>query len=95
MGFSGRTCGALTGGCCLLGYFIGKGEAEELEDPDAAAMIRELVEWFEEVMGETYGGCSCEQILDGDPGNKMRRCPRIVEGVFEKCLEILQKNGTI
>lgn len=95
LGFSGRVCGALTGGCCLLGYFCGKGEAEELEDPDASAMIRELVEWFEESMEEAYGGSSCSQILDGDPGNKMRRCPQIVEGVFEKCLEILQEHQAL
>ena len=25
LGFSGRVCGALTGGCCFLGYFLGKG----------------------------------------------------------------------
>ena len=30
LGFSGNVCGALTGGCCLLGYFCGKGEAEEM-----------------------------------------------------------------
>ena len=72
-----------------------KPEAEELEDPNASAMIRTLVEWFEDTMGEEYGGSSCERILDGDPGNKMRRCPGIVEGVFEKCLEILQENGVI
>ena len=95
LGFSGRVCGALTGGCCLLGYFCGKGEAEELEDPDASAMIRELAEWFEESMEEAYGGSSCAQILDGDPGNKMRRCPQIVEGVFEKCLEILQEHQAL
>ena len=95
LGFSGRVCGALTGGCCLLGYFCGKGEAEELEDPDASAMIRELAEWFEESMKEAYGGSSCAQILDGDPGNKMRRCPQIVEGVFEKCLEILQEHQAL
>ena len=26
LGFSGRVCGALTGGCCFLGCFCGKGE---------------------------------------------------------------------
>ena len=39
LGFSGRVCGALTGGCCFLSYFLGKGEAEELEDPEAALLI--------------------------------------------------------
>ena len=47
MGFTGHLCGALTGGCCLLGYFCGKGEEEELEDPKAQEVIRQFVEWFE------------------------------------------------
>ena len=44
LGFSGRVCGALTGGCCFLSYFLGKGEAEELEDPEAALLIGRLAE---------------------------------------------------
>lgn len=95
MGFTGHVCGALTGGCCMLGYFCGKGEAEEMEDPDAASMIRELVEWFEGTVGEAYGGCDCENILEGNPMNKMQRCPEIVEGVFTKCLELLRENGAL
>ena len=71
LGFSGNLCGALTGGCCLLGYFGGKGEAEELEHPDVTGMIQELVEWFQGFTGEAYGGWSCRDILEGDPANKM------------------------
>jgi len=95
MGFTGHVCGALTGGCCLLGYFCGKGEAEELEDPSASRMIQELVEWFEGSMKDAYGGSDCENILEGNPMNKMQRCPEVVEGVFTKCLEILRENGVL
>lgn len=95
LGFTGHVCGALTGGCCLLGYFCGKGEAEEIEDSNASRMIQELVEWFEASIGETYGGCGCQDILEGNPVNKMQRCPEVVEGVFTKCLEILQENGVL
>ena len=56
LGFSGRTCGALTGGCCFLSYFLGKGEAEEIEDPEAAGLIKRLADWFEETVTEQYGG---------------------------------------
>ncbi len=93
LGFSGRTCGALTGGCCLLGYFLGKGEPEELEDPDAQALTASLADWFEDTFSEQFGGCSCREILEGDPGNKMRRCPEIVEAVYLKCGELLQEKG--
>ncbi|MBS6398003.1 MAG: C_GCAxxG_C_C family protein [Clostridiales bacterium] len=95
LGFTGHVCGALTGGCCLLGYFCGKGEAEEMEDPNGQAVIRELVEWFEASVGAQYGGCSCDCILEGNPAHKMQRCPGIVEGVFAKCLELLLENGVV
>lgn len=95
LGFSGQVCGALTGGCCLLGYFTGKGEAEEMEDPDSAQMIQSLVAWFEENIGNVYGGCRCDDILEGNPVNKMQRCPEVVEGVFTKCLELLQEKNLI
>lgn len=95
LGFTGHVCGALTGGCCFLGYFLGKGEAEEIEDPNASSVTAELVRWFEEAVGQEYGGCRCDDILEGNPANKMQRCPQIVEGVFTKCIEILQENGVM
>ena len=93
LGFSGRVCGALTGGCCFLSYFLGKGEAEELEDPEAALLIGRLAEWFEETTKSQYGGCSCREILDGDPRNKFQRRPELVEAVYQKCTELLQERG--
>lgn len=95
MGFTGHLCGALTGGCCLLGYFCGKGEEEELEDPKAQEVIRQFVEWFENTVGSTYSGCDCRDILEDDPSNKIRRCPEVVESVFLKCMELLQENGML
>ena len=95
MGFTGNVCGALTGGCCLLGYFGGKGEVEELEAPELSALIGELIDWFRASVGETYGGCNCKDILENDPSNKLKRCPEVVESVFEKCVELLTEHGLI
>ena len=54
---SGRLCGCLTGGSCLLGYFSGKGlEEDELEHPAFRKMVAEFSAWFEETWGGQYGG---------------------------------------
>ena len=77
----------------MLGYFLGKGEAEEMEDPRAAELTGALVQWFEETIGKEYQGCNCREILEENPANKMQRCPQIVEAVWEKCMELLQESS--
>ena len=74
-------------------YQLFEREPEELEDPDAQALTASLADWFEDTFSQQFGGCSCREILEGDPGNKMRRCPEIVEAVYLKCGELLQEKG--
>lgn len=93
MGFSGKTCGALTGGACLLGYFAAKGDSEDRSDGRAQAMITEFVQWFEEEIGTAFGGINCSDILEDNPSNTMLRCPGVVARVYEKALAILEENG--
>jgi hypothetical protein len=93
LGFSGDTCGALTGGACLLGLYAGKGAVEEEEDPRLNLMIGELVEWFSAEYGQLYGGIHCESILGDDPRNRSARCPTLVLGTYEKVKTLLLENG--
>lgn len=93
LGFSGDTCGALTGGACLLALYAGRGVAGEEEDPRLNAMISELVSWFSEKWGNAFGGIRCETILNGNPANRSSRCPNLVLGTFEKVKSILLENG--
>jgi C_GCAxxG_C_C family probable redox protein len=93
LGFSGDTCGAMTGGACLLGLYAGRGTAEEEEDPRLNIMISELVEWFTQEHAALYGGIHCEDILAGDPHNQRVRCPGIVSGTYEKIQALLLENG--
>ncbi len=86
MGFSGGACGALSGGCCLLGYHMGKGAVEETPDDQMKPLIQEYVDWF----AKTYGTCDCRQILDGDWSNRSKRCPPLVESCFEKLMALLE-----
>jgi len=51
----GKTCGVLTGGCCLLGLYAGKGSAEKDADENLSLMLTTFVEWFEAEYGTKYG----------------------------------------
>lgn len=93
LGFSGDTCGALTGGACLLALYAGRGAVEETEDPRLNLMIVELVEWFTQRFGEQYGGIRCEVILGDDFGSRNKRCPSLVLETFEKVKDLLIGNG--
>ncbi len=93
LGFSGETCGALTGGACLIGLYAGRGAAEEEDDPKLKIMIQDLVEWFSRKYGETYGGIRCRDITHDDPTIPPTRCPRIVGGTYLKVKSLLADNG--
>lgn len=93
VGFTGDTCGALTGGACLLGLFAGRGHADEEEDPRLNLMIGEFLNWFTEEYSSLYGGIHCEDILDDDPANQTTRCPGIVTRTYERVKALLDENG--
>lgn len=94
VGDSGGLCGAYTGGVCLLSYFAGKGEEDELPHPELQTMEDEFEQWFGQYSAE-YGGRDCRLILQGDQRNKIQRCPIIVRDVFEKCMELLERHGAL
>ena len=93
LGFTGETCGALTGGACLLGVYAGKGAPTEEENLRLNFMIEDLVKWFKAGYGQDYGGIRCETILAGEPNAQAVRCPRMVAGTFQKVKELLVENG--
>jgi hypothetical protein len=93
IGFTGETCGALTGGACLLGLYAGKGTPAQEEDPRLLFMSEDLVRWFKTEFGQKYGGIRCDEIL-GEGGHDMGgRCPAIVLGTFQKVKELLVESG--
>lgn len=93
MGFSGDTCGGLTGGACLLGLYAGRGMPDEEEDPRLNLMISELVDWFTDEFATQYGGIRCSDILADDPTNQRTRCPGIVTNTYDKVQAILLEDG--
>lgn len=93
LGFTGETCGALTGGVCVLGLYAGKGRPQDEDDPRLLFMIEDLVKWFKAGYGQEYGGLRCDVILSGDPHAQATRCPRMVAGTFQKVKDLLVENG--
>jgi len=89
----GKTCGALTGGCCLLGLYAGKGSAEQNADDCLQGMLSQFVDWFEAEYTARYGGINCADIVQDDMRKKMARCPTIVTESLRKVKEILAENN--
>jgi len=95
LGFTGKNCGTLTGGVCLLALYGGRGELEERENQHLNQMIRELVDWFEATFATVYGGIDCQHIMNNDPWNRLTRCPEVVTKTYFKVKEILADHGFI
>jgi hypothetical protein len=93
IGFSGDTCGALTGGACLIALYAGRGTPDEEEHTRLNLMINELVEWFTLEFSECYGGIHCREIIAEDPTNQPARCPGIVTRTYQKAMSLLSENG--
>ncbi len=92
---SGRaTCGVLTGGCCLLALYAGKGSDSEPASDRLPLMLDALSQWFESNVGHEFGGTICESITgEKGPANARRRCGKIVGDTFAKVMEILMEYG--
>ncbi|MDR3496508.1 MAG: C-GCAxxG-C-C family protein [Ancalomicrobiaceae bacterium] len=84
-------CGALTGGCCVIGLYAGRGSDDRSEHPDFAEMLDDYVKWFEATTAE-YGGHDCLNIIHGDKHVQERRCPGLIVDAWMKIKEILEKH---
>lgn len=87
------TCGALTGGCCLLAFMARDHGKPALAAEQLPMMLQELTDWFEARVGQTYGGIACESIV-GEQGTAAARptCGALVAETFHKVMEILAAN---
>jgi hypothetical protein len=66
-----------------------------MADPDYDKLIQELYSWFEQEVGDEYGGITCPAILAGDGANKFTRCPKVVEDTFYKVIGALEEHEFI
>jgi hypothetical protein len=88
------TCGTLTGACCVLALYAGKGQDDETGSDRLMLMLEELSDWFDERIGARHGGIACETIVgEAGPEAARQRCGAIVAETYTKVLEILSANG--
>jgi hypothetical protein len=93
-GSGGGSCGALTGGSCLLALYAGKGSDEETASDCLALMLQELTDWFALRIEREDGDMSCDAIVgEAGPDASRQRCGAIVGDTFGKVAEILIANG--
>ena len=87
------SCGVLTGGCCLLALYAGKGSAEETPSDRLALMLQDLSDWFSQHTGCGPNDMSCDAIVgEVGPVPSRQRCGAILAETYEKVLEILVTN---
>lgn len=91
MGHTGHTCGVLTGGACVLGYFTGQGDPEELPHSRAREIVADYVDWFR----TQYGTDGCKEILGGDFSRSALVCPAMIEAAYFKLVELLGQYGIL
>ena len=84
------TCGVLTGACCVIGYFAGKGTDEEKQNEALMLMLEELTDWFDEKIGKRHSGITCQAIV-GEAGPQASRniCANILSETYSRTLDVL------
>ncbi|WP_027177563.1 DVU_1555 family C-GCAxxG-C-C protein [Maridesulfovibrio bastinii] len=92
IGQSGGICGAVSGGACVLGLYAAKGSPDEEEHEKYKLMVSELMDWFENMTSDEYGGATCDAITGGANVPEMGICGTIVERTRNKVLELLAEN---
>ena len=92
-GSSQASCGALTGGSCVLALYAGKGADDEEQSELLLSMMQELADWFAEHVGSEHGGITCEAIVgEAGPDASRQTCGSLVGETFNKAMEILAAN---
>jgi hypothetical protein len=89
----GFNCGALSGGCCVIGLCAGRAREEDADDPRFAAALDDFTGWFHGLAKDRYGGIDCADIMQFDPELKNQRCPGLIIETWRKVAEGLAEHG--
>lgn len=100
---TGRVCGALLGGVCMISGLYSRSRPEEKEHPNMWRLSYKLAKRFEELTRD-YGSVNCSDIAQvnwrdreqvaafyNNPGSRRERCIRLVEDTAAALGEILEE----
>jgi len=90
-GFFNETCGIMTGGACVLGFYGGKGADSEKESEYLLRMLEELNDWFTQETQNRFRGTRCKDIagdLVGTPEVK-QICGGLIFETYNKINDIM------
>lgn len=93
VGFSGDTCGCVTGSMCALSYFMGKEAPEDHEHMEHREALGEFLKWFEAYTTENFGCSKCMGITGLDRAKIVEKCPTLIAESYAKCMDILSERG--
>ena len=89
MGTGTKTCGALSGGLCLLSLYFDRSAAPPLEPELSDEILAQYVIWFDAEYGDKHEGTNCLQLLDQNWANRSKLCPSLVLACYRKVVELL------
>ena len=89
---TGGVCGILTGAACALSLGLADAPGQELPDSLLPLLLDELSGWFAATAERSYGGTSCERILEASPDK--RACTLLLAATLEKVESILATEGS-
>ena len=72
-----KPCGVLTAAQCLL---------RACQIPETSQNAADLEDWFEDAFGDKI----CSNLMEGQPINKVEKCPVITEETIKYVFEILE-----
>jgi hypothetical protein len=88
------TCGALTGGCCLMAILTDTLVSDDNCQSDSRKMTCEIVSWFWNKYGFKIGGIDCMAIMEANVAEQGEtRCWILIEDIYQQIIHILLANG--
>ncbi len=84
------TCGALSGGCCLLALHAAGNGDDPNDSGRLMLLLQELTDWFAQRFAGKAKHITCEAIVGPDgPAASRQTCGMLVAETFAKVMELL------